>query len=367
VIKKVKRLARWIKKSNHFTAFTGAGISTSAGIPDFRGPEGVWTLGAQGKSPKNSVSTLKAMPTVCHMSLVELQNKGYLKYLISQNCDGLHRRSGILPNKISELHGNSNLERCIKCGKDYLRDYDATADYEKSVHDHRTGRNCVVCNGDLHDTIINFGENLPPEPLQKAFDHTLLSDLMLVLGSSLTVRPACTMPRKLAKAGKKLVICNLQRTDLDDIAAMVIHAKCDVVMQLLMKELALDVPTFLLQRRVIVEQLPKTLTLRAIDVDDTPATIFRAVQYKQLKSTDKFKTVKEEPFEIKLKGIKDEVGVRLHFMGHYNEPVVDLSFKVDKEDEKSLLEMFYNPKTGEWKVDALPYTAPDTNKSVANK
>jgi hypothetical protein len=89
----------------------------------------------------------------------------------------------------------------------------------------------------------------------------------------------------------------------------------------------------LLQRRVIVEQLPKTLTLRAIDVDDTPATIFRAVQYKQLKSTDKFKTVKEEPFEIKLKGIKDEVGVRLHFMGHYNEPVVELQSRQRRREE----------------------------------
>lgn len=243
-----------------------------------------------------------------------------------------------------------------------MRDYDATADYQHSVHDHRTGRNCVVCNGDLHDTIINFGENLPAEPLFNATEHSMLSDLMLVLGSSLTVRPACTLPKKLAKEGRKLVICNLQRTDLDDMAAMVIHAKCDVVMELLMKELALEIPTFLLQRRVIVEQTPKTLTLRAIDVDDTPATIFRAVQYKQLNSKDKFTNVKEEPFTIKLKGIKDEVGVRLHFMGHYNEPVVDLSFKVDKEDEKSLLEMFYNPKTGEWKVETLPYTPSNSNK-----
>lgn len=259
------------------------------------------------------------------------------------------------------------MERCIKCGKEYLRDYDATADYAYSVHDHRTGRKCVVCEGELHDTIINFGENLPQEPLQKAYDHTLLTDLMLVLGSSLTVRPACTMPKKVAKAGKKLVICNLQRTDLDDMAEMVIHAKCDVVMQLLMKELELEIPTFLLQRRVIVDRTPKTLTLRAIDVDDTPATIFRAVQYKEQKSSDKFKNVKEEPFEIKLKGIKDSVGVRLHFMGHYNEPVVDLSFKVDKEDEKSLLEMFYNPKTGEWKVNTLSYTAPSNNNTSTAK
>ena len=87
-----------IRRSKHFIVFTGAGVSTSAGIPDFRGPEGAWTLRAQGRARTGkAVSTLKAIPTLTHMALVELQNRGILKCLVSQNCDGLHRRSGILP------------------------------------------------------------------------------------------------------------------------------------------------------------------------------------------------------------------------------------------------------------------------------
>jgi mono-ADP-ribosyltransferase sirtuin 6 len=95
---KARQIADLIRRSKHFIVFTGAGVSTSAGIPDFRGPEGAWTLQAQGRQRITAaVSTLQAIPTATHMALVELQNQGLLKYLVSQNCDGLYRRSGILP------------------------------------------------------------------------------------------------------------------------------------------------------------------------------------------------------------------------------------------------------------------------------
>jgi len=95
---KARQLADMIRQSKHFIVFTGAGISTSAGIPDFRGPEGAWTLQAQGRQcAAPTTSTLQAIPTATHMALVELQNRNILKYVVSQNCDGLHRRSGILP------------------------------------------------------------------------------------------------------------------------------------------------------------------------------------------------------------------------------------------------------------------------------
>jgi len=94
--KKAQIVADHIKRSKSFIVFTGAGISTSAGIPDFRGPDGAWTLRAQGRQRTGkTISTLQAIPTPTHMALVELQNRGYLKYLVSQNCDGLHRKSGI--------------------------------------------------------------------------------------------------------------------------------------------------------------------------------------------------------------------------------------------------------------------------------
>lgn len=98
VDQKAQALADRIRASKHLVAFTGAGVSTSAGIADFRGPEGAWTLMAQGREHDlRSIDTLQAIPTPTHMALVELQNRGILKYVISQNCDGLHRRSGILP------------------------------------------------------------------------------------------------------------------------------------------------------------------------------------------------------------------------------------------------------------------------------
>lgn len=130
-------LADWIRQSNHFVAFTGAGISTSAGISDFRGPQGVWTLRAQGKNPTRGVSTAKALPTKSHMALVELERRDVLKFLISQNCDGLHRRSGFSADKLAELHGNSNLDNCRTCGRTYLRDFRCRM--ADSVHEHRTG------------------------------------------------------------------------------------------------------------------------------------------------------------------------------------------------------------------------------------
>ena len=131
---KVEQLATWIRESVHFSCFTGAGGSTRAGISDFRsgvntcldvGP-GVWEKKAQGIKdfkPKVSVPMLKALPTKCHMALVKLVEEGILKHIISQNVDGLHRKSGIDAMHISELHGNTNLEKCSKCGKDYFRDF----------------------------------------------------------------------------------------------------------------------------------------------------------------------------------------------------------------------------------------------------
>jgi NAD-dependent SIR2 family protein deacetylase len=102
------------------------------------------------------------------------------------------------------------------------------------------GRKCDVCGSELYDTIINFGENLPKIPLQRAWEHTEKSDLMLVLGSSLTVSPACLMPEKVATNGMKLVICNLQKTPLDSLATIRIFAKCDDLMKLVMKKLGMN-------------------------------------------------------------------------------------------------------------------------------
>jgi NAD-dependent SIR2 family protein deacetylase len=116
-------------------------------------------------------------------ALVELQRRGIVKCIISQNCDGLHLRSGINQEHLAELHGNINLETCQKCHAKYLRDFDT----DIASSNHYTGRLCdkPECRGPLKDSIINFGENLPDDELNKAFDHAEKADVCLVLGKTL--------------------------------------------------------------------------------------------------------------------------------------------------------------------------------------
>ncbi|KAK1704522.1 DHS-like NAD/FAD-binding domain-containing protein [Colletotrichum lupini] len=361
---KASQLANLIKKSKHFIAFTGAGISTSAGIPDFRGPEGAWTLRAQGRQRTGKTTdTLQAIPTKTHMALVELQDRGILKYLVSQNCDGLHRKSGILPEKISELHGNSNREYCKDCGKEYLRDFRAVATYEKSIRDHRTGRKCPLCNGTLLDTIINFGEYLPAQPLALARSNARKADLCLALGSSLTVPPACTIPETVGKKKRTktcpndgtLVICNLQSTPLDDLSEELrVWATTDDLMDRVMEKLEIPIPRFVLRRRLVVEveavgEERYQLTARGVDVDGTPASFLQPVRMQGNR-----RVARTEPFKIPFRGEvvgETEVKVELEFMGHYGEPVLEIGMKYNGEEKLERMYLLeYDPSTGAWKV-----------------
>lgn len=136
----------------------------------------------------------EARPSKTHMALVELMDRDILKSVVSQNIDGLHRKSGIHPNKLADLHGNTNLEICITCGREHMRDFRVrTAQKDK---EHKTGRICDTpgCGGELKDTIINFGENLNESILEKGFAIHAISDLVIIMGSSMRVTPACYMP-----------------------------------------------------------------------------------------------------------------------------------------------------------------------------
>ncbi|KAB5531455.1 DHS-like NAD/FAD-binding domain-containing protein [Coniochaeta sp. 2T2.1] len=355
--RKAQELVELINKSKHLIAFTGAGISTSAGIPDFRGPDGAWTLRAQGRQrTKKTVSTLQAIPTPTHMALAELANRGILKYLVSQNCDGLHRKSGIHPDKLSELHGNSNREYCKGCGKDYIRDFRAVAKYEKTVHDHRTGRKCARCGGALHDSIINFGEALPADALRNAYDHAKAADLCLVLGSSLTVSPANDVPATVCRKRKaELVICNLQKTPLDYLSKLRIHSRTDDLMVQVMEKLDIPIPPFVLHRRMIVEletvnEEQHKLIVHGVDVDGTPVTFLRSV-----KLVNNRRVARTEPFELVF---RDEVmpgmefALRLEFMGHYGEPDLEIVYTVPEGpgSPKTLYLLRYHPTTGVWET-----------------
>jgi NAD-dependent SIR2 family protein deacetylase len=238
--KKVKELAEMIRAAKHVVVYTGAGVSTSTSLPDYRGPNGVWTLAAQGLKPHFTKSLEEIHPTICHMSLVQLEKQGLLKYIVSTNVDGLHLRSGFPREKLAELHGNAYLERCRKCKTEYLRDHDVCR--PGHGHDHVTGNKCTQpgCDGDLMDSIINFGENLPEKELTNAVRESKEADLSIVMGTSMRVRPACELPTYGKKNGGKMVIVNLQKTPYDSEASMLVRCTTDDFMTLLLQELNVE-------------------------------------------------------------------------------------------------------------------------------
>lgn len=150
---------------------------------------------------------------------------------------------------MAELHGNCYKEFCDKCGTEYLR----TFDVHRGRRDHKTGRKCEIngCNGDLLDSIINFGENLPKKELKVTYEHANMQDLALVLGTSMRVRPACDFPAMAVDNGGRMVIVNLQKTPYDHLAYLIIREKTDKVMQYLFEELGMSIPEYNLEADMI--------------------------------------------------------------------------------------------------------------------
>ncbi|KAL5974371.1 ditrans,polycis-polyprenyl diphosphate synthase [Asimina triloba] len=168
-------------ESKHLVVFTGAGISTSCGIPDFRGPKGVWTLQREGKgAPKAALPFHRATPSLTHMALVELEKAGILKFIISQNIDSLHLRSGIPREKLAELHGNSFRELCPSCGTEYIRDFEV-----ETIGMKKTSRRCSSqdCGEKLKDTVLDWEDALPLKEMNLAEKHSKSADVTLCLGT----------------------------------------------------------------------------------------------------------------------------------------------------------------------------------------
>ncbi|XP_020571070.1 NAD-dependent protein deacetylase SRT1 [Phalaenopsis equestris] len=240
--RKIEELAMIIKKSKHLVAFTGAGISTACGIPDFRGPKGVWTLQREGKGvPEASLPFHRAMPSLTHMALVELERNGILKFVISQNIDSLHLRSGIPREKLAELHGNSFSELCPSCGTEYLRDFEV-----ETIGMKLTRRQCsdVKCGAKLRDTVLDWGDALPVKEMNPAEQHCKMADVVLCLGTSLQITPACNLPLKSLNGGGRIIIVNLQPTPKDKKASLVIHGQVDKVIAGVMHFLNLQIPPY---------------------------------------------------------------------------------------------------------------------------
>uniref|UniRef100_A0A6A7G071 protein acetyllysine N-acetyltransferase n=1 Tax=Hirondellea gigas TaxID=1518452 RepID=A0A6A7G071_9CRUS len=236
VSQKVAELAAMMKASRHTVFHTGAGISTSAGIPDFRGPKGVWTLEKKGLKPDVNVSFDDALPTYTHMALVALEKAGLIQYLVTQNIDGLHLRSGFPRRKMAELHGNMYLDKCSVCRREFVRDTAVSTVGQKTLGvgcrgKRETGRRC---RGRMHDNILDWEHDLPHLDYNLAEKHSTGSELSVCLGTTLQIIPSGVLPTIAKQSGGKLVICNLQPTKHDKISDLIINAYVDDVMRELM-------------------------------------------------------------------------------------------------------------------------------------
>lgn len=244
----IARLAELIADAEHLVVFTGAGISTESGIPDFRSPGGIWNRykpidyrtfmsSEEGKREywrrgRNTYAVIReAQPNPAHLALAELERLGKLDLLITQNIDGLHTLAGSSPERTIELHGTAHRVFCMNCGATTTRD-EIAARLEAG----EAIPTCRVCGGVLRAATVAFGEPLPREPWQRAAAAAGRSDLFLIIGSSLVVNPAAQLPRIAANAGAYIVILNGTPTPLDDLAHLLLRGTAGAVMARVMPE-----------------------------------------------------------------------------------------------------------------------------------
>jgi NAD-dependent deacetylase len=239
---KVDELKRMIGEAGNIVGFTGAGISTESGIPDFRSPGGIWTkykpiefrdflasAEARRESWRRKFATQptleKATPNAGHRALARLVEHGRMSAVITQNIDGLHQASGVPDAKVIELHGNTTYAVCLDCQCRYELEW-VRAIFE----DGERLPECTECGGHIKTATISFGQSMPETEMARAHQATLTADLFIVLGSSLVVYPAAGFPVLAKRNGSRLVIVNREPTDQDDMADLVINAEIGATM-----------------------------------------------------------------------------------------------------------------------------------------
>jgi NAD-dependent deacetylase len=234
----VAQAAALLARARAGLAFTGAGISVESGIPHFRGEGGLWTMfdpykvahidtfredpGQYWTYSLNHRRT-DAEPNPAHTALVELERRGHLRAVVTQNTDGLHQKAG--SGRVVELHGSSHAVVCLDCERRFRR-----AEIDRMNREH-CPPNCPACGGRfLKPTVVLFGEALPGAALHDAQALAMAADVVLIVGSSLQVYPAAGIPRLALEHGAELCIVNAEPTPFDDRAAVVIHGKAGEVL-----------------------------------------------------------------------------------------------------------------------------------------
>jgi NAD-dependent deacetylase len=237
------RIADLIIESRKLVVFTGAGISTESGIPDFRSPGGIWERfdpedftydrfltdiecrKKQWRMLKEGILTDKAEPNPAHVAVAELDRMGKLDCVVTQNIDNLHQKAGVPDEKVYELHGNMQWAICLNCGSRYtFVEIKTRIDRGEEMPD------CENCGGMLKPDVVMFGEQLPSQVLNEAARHATESDLMIVIGSTLVVYPAALIPKYAVSAGAGLVIINLSETPMDSQAAVLVRERAGETM-----------------------------------------------------------------------------------------------------------------------------------------
>jgi len=232
----IRDVRRWLDESSRVVVLTGAGISTESGIPDFRGPQGLWTKDPKAEKLSNihyymsdpDVRKLAwkgrlehpawtAMPNAGHLALVELERRGKLHALVTQNIDGLHQRAGNSAERVIEVHGTVHDVVCMQCG--WRGSMQQTLDRVRAGEEDPP---CRQCGGILKSATISFGQTLVPEVIDRAMTAATQADLFMAVGTSLQVYPVAGVVPLAARAGARIVIINAERTPFDEIADAVV-------------------------------------------------------------------------------------------------------------------------------------------------
>jgi len=249
------KVAALILESSRVVVFTGAGISTESGIPDFRSPGGIWTKfdpddftiqkfmssektrRLQWQMMAEGGLLINAEPNKAHYAVAEMEKLGKLNCVITQNIDNLHQKAGNSPEKVFELHGNMKFVRCLSCNQRFPVDNILQRLNKEEIPD------CQFCHGILKPDAVFFGESLPQQALNQAMKHSRSCDLFIVIGSTLVVYPAAYMPVYAVESGARLVIINLSTTPMDSKAAVLITASAGEAMGIIVEKIKSQLPS----------------------------------------------------------------------------------------------------------------------------